>query len=144
MLGTSRRVYEDHDHVRRVLADQGGLRWDVFIAEPASPVRSIVPPGPPGFWKRLGFDYKRLGARRATYAIGNPAVVSAGTDYDGATVEAPAWSLALLASVPLSLRAGQYVRGRRWSRAGRCRQCGYDLRGTPGQCPECGTPSAAE
>jgi hypothetical protein len=47
--------------------------------------------------------------------------------------------LALLAGVPPALWLARSARGRRRTRRGLCPRCGYDLRATPGRCPECGT-----
>jgi hypothetical protein len=52
------------------------------------------------------------------------------------------WLVALTAPLPI-LRLAAHLRRRRVARGrgalGFCISCGYDLRGTPRQCPECGT-----
>ena len=53
----------------------------------------------------------------------------------------PYWFIAGAAVVTASLSLLQRRRQRTRENAGFCRQCGYDLRASPGRCPECGAPS---
>jgi len=50
----------------------------------------------------------------------------------------PHWFLAVLLAVLPASWAWPRLRAREWSRSHRCTECGYDLRATPGRCPECG------
>jgi hypothetical protein len=56
----------------------------------------------------------------------------------GGTLWIPYWlPLLATAAMPL-LRLRTWSRRRKDLRIGHCRNCGYDLRATPGRCPECG------
>jgi hypothetical protein len=60
----------------------------------------------------------------------------------------PYWSIVLLSAIyPIVYLAGLIVRKRRRSKriaSGLCLNCGYDLQGKGGRCPECGAAQSAQ
>ena len=54
-------------------------------------------------------------------------------------VGVPVWVVALAFAVAATSAEAVHRVRRRRSGHGLCRNCGYDLRATPGRCPECGT-----
>jgi hypothetical protein len=51
----------------------------------------------------------------------------------------PHWFLVLLFGATPAVWFVRFRKRREWLFRGRCKKCGYDLRATPGRCPECGT-----
>jgi len=105
----------------------GVVRWRDEESRPAeSPV-------PRGLKTVLGFAHQFSSQREGqqvsrTLFLPWPAVA-------GCLAVLPAWWLAKLARAR---------RRKRRERENRCPFCGYDLRATPGRCPECGTAAAGK
>jgi hypothetical protein len=53
-------------------------------------------------------------------------------------LKVPSWFLGLLLVVAVAPRVANMAERRRRGGAGLCVTCGYDLRASPGRCPECG------
>ena len=86
-------------------------------------------------WQRRGFTYRNDGAMSRGGTMGHHYVA------------APIWFIALITAVLPAFWLTQFQRRRTLRRrAGenRCMSCGYDLRGTPDRCPECGRAVAAQ
>ena len=78
-------------------------------------------------WRRMGFAYHRDLSKMGTFYT-----------FDSREVVFPFWGLALvLAALPVAF-AGSRVRTSSRRRRSLCPSCGYDLRASPGRCPECG------
>ena len=84
-------------------------------------------------WKYLGFTVGPLS--RPRILVNNLLITGSWS-----ATSAPLWVLLLLA-VPAVAMLYRNRRTVRWAREGRCAGCGYDLRGSPLRCPECGRPA---
>jgi len=123
------------------------VRW-LWPASLASP-----PPGgsPPGVGSALGFARGTVAVGRTVPVLGDLPLLGAvfTNAAQGDYVQVPWWLLFAPAAVSpcLALAAAMRQRLRRRRRRGRsllglCPSCGYDLRATPGRCPECGSIAA--
>ena len=124
---------------------QVALGWETDASEAVSRALRRRKPGAQTAPTGMGF---RLSSRCRHGALGfgwdaydrmHLFVVSDGTP--AATRERvvvmPHWFVALAFSVPPGIAVARRVRRRRRP-PGLCSACGYDLRATPGRCPECG------
>jgi hypothetical protein len=112
-----------HTDVSRVPGIHG---WS-FSNEPYAPVPQWVDQPSVTRWYAAGFRVSQSFSPSGD-----------GTTVEWAAIAIPYWAIAVAASALALVVFGPKVLRRRRRNAGRCERCGYDLRATPGRCPECG------
>lgn len=92
--------------------------------------------GPFYWWDPPAHYFAGMGYETATdnwTYPGGRQIVKRSTDID-----VPFWPIVLVSTFPSILALVRLSRRGKRIRGGRCLSCGYDLRGSPGECPECG------
>jgi hypothetical protein len=137
VIARGRALYSYKDFPEYKFDDDGELHvpatpsrrtdsWEFSAELPSDPYEpfpeSILPDGPPesGFYAFVHWKEK---------------------DEHLIELEVPLYALTLAFALLPGYRVWRRFRR---PRAGNCQTCGYDLRATPGRCPECGTARAAE
>ena len=119
---------------------------------PISYDRHEIPPG--ATWDDLygnaGVAWNYLGFRKVEWGLPRRVATSAPVRSPGRPIAPwifnipnrawtiPFWPFLALATLPLVRRGVGIMRRRLRLKRNRCPSCAYDLRGTPGRCPECG------
>jgi hypothetical protein len=142
--GGRRRTREWHFRAGRggAALTLGHFLWNVVPADGSMPVtdgtewhwEGLDPVAPlddtDTFWNRRGFDFEQYESK------GNDEMWFAWLYF-------PLWLPTCLFAVAPGVWLARRITRRRRSRAGHCPRCGYDLRATPGRCPECDWRAAA-
>ena len=138
----STRVYTSGEVIDDLLRRQGSRRQSFFhhgSERAAAPSDSVGSP-----WARLGFHWYRSSVTIPWRPLANDRGPVSST-VDRTELAVPVWPLGLFGVLPpliWSLRAARRRRARANARRGICAACDYDLRASPGLCPECGAPPA--
>jgi hypothetical protein len=123
----------------------GGLRFiatDVVVMPHAVKweARFWVTPTDPDLRRQWWRPLITFRARTARWQVG---VGTAARQAQQRVLFVPHWLLVALAMIPIARRWLVVRRHYRRVALGLCERCGYDLRGSPARCPECGQISPA-
>jgi hypothetical protein len=95
-------------------------------------------PGVRRHWRFLGFRWMVCEGGHGIMPAQGRRPAFAFTTAPNWDITVPHWFPALLLSLAPARRLARRCRLRRRARRGQCLACGYDLRASPGRCPECG------